>query len=142
MHARLKSISAVMGAPRPGYDMLGRTSHLTEDLNTIFKVLGYNSTVIARLSSTSAYHCISSCAMLDYNAPHNNEIVVGYNATSRGQVMREAATADTGKLAEKKSENVQWYDTATARIIRTHFQAGFERFNFSRIWTWTLGNAS
>ena len=70
--------------------------------------------------------------MLGYNAPHNNEIVVGYNATSRGQVMREAATADIGKLAEKKSENVQWYDTATARIVRTHFQADFERFNFSR----------
>lgn len=97
---RLKSISAVMGAPRPGYDMLGRTSHLIEDLTTIFKLLGYNSTVIARLSSTSAYHCISSCAMLGYN----------YTTSGRQLMIEGLETDDISKFAEKKSENrlVKW----------------------------------
>ena len=93
---RLKSISAVMGAPRPGYDMLGRTSHLNEDLTTIFKVLGYNSKVIARMSSTSAYHCISSCAMLGYN----------YTTSGRQLMIEGLETDDISKFAEKKSENI------------------------------------
>ena len=113
-----------MGAPRPGYDMLGRTSHLNEDLATIFKVLGYNSTVIARLSSISAYHCISSCAMLGYNYTRVR--------TKHASVLPTVDTGDLIRTTSGRDQNIRWYDRTTARIIKAYFQADFERFNFSR----------
>lgn len=123
---RIRTIESVMGTPRPGYDLYGRTSHLSEDLASIFKVLGYNSTVIAAISKSTTYHCISSCVKLSNFS--NTEAKKGRH-TPRQMFLK---VPELAQQTIKENEDIQWYDQATAQIILEAFQDDFKRFNFSR----------
>lgn len=119
-------ISEVMGKPRPS-DMYGRVSHLTEDLVTILKRIGFNTTDIDGYSPL--VHCISSCGEIDdvglwtnTNRRHNYQHLLNSSTTSqRINVLSPA----------KKFMSREWYDNETTEAVLNRFQNDFLYYNFS-----------
>jgi hypothetical protein len=111
-------ISDVMGPPRPGYDMYGRTSHLGEDLRSIFKILGYGDQVLQTIAESSTIHCISSCDEF-------SRFSQGAKTKGEGHIFKAPPSHKKGRVDE-----VQWYDEATARIVQEEFHHDFKRFRF------------
>jgi hypothetical protein len=123
---KIVQITNVMGPPRPGYDMYGRTSHLGEDLHSIFKILGYGDQVLQTIADSSTYHCITSC----------NKFSQGAGKNVRNRVFKAPASH-----TEDRADEVQWYDEATAQIVQKEFHRDFRRFGFSTD-PLTMGNTS